>query len=159
MAAVIDLRSGAAVASSPLHHSGQARPGHRTRLGRPALALIEGGRSDAAVARRRIYVRRRVAVAVVGVAALIFLGAGLSTVVRVLAGDGSAATASAVVHRVRPGDTLWSLAIRSDPSADPRDVIDVIVELNSGPSSTSGRFSPDVPLRVGQELLVPADAS
>jgi LysM repeat protein len=47
---------------------------------------------------------------------------------------------------VRPGETLWGIAAKADPTADPRAVIGEIVDLNSL-SSTS--------LQVGQVLLVP----
>jgi hypothetical protein len=32
---------------------------------------------------------------------------------------------------VRPGDTLWSIALRADPSADPRLVVQRITDLNA----------------------------
>ncbi len=47
---------------------------------------------------------------------------------------------------VGPGDTLWSLAERVDPAADPRDVIAEIMRLNDLDSSA---------LRAGQLLLLP----
>jgi len=31
---------------------------------------------------------------------------------------------------VRPGDTLWAIAERIDPGADPRPVVDELVTLN-----------------------------
>lgn len=158
MAAVIDLRTSAAVAPVPLHRPGHGvRPTSDARPGRPSLAVIEGGRSEAAIAQRRTYMRRRAAVAVLGLAAVALLAAGLSAAVGQL-GAGALHTGPAVVHRVQPGDTLWSLAVSSDPAADPRDVIDVIVELNSGRGAEAVAFSPDEPLRVGQELRIPATA-
>ena len=48
-------------------------------------------------------------------------------------------------HRVLPGDTVWSLAIASS-SADPRETVDRIMELN-------GLVSPS--LQVGEELILP----
>jgi nucleoid-associated protein YgaU len=47
---------------------------------------------------------------------------------------------------VRPGDSLWSIADKTDPGADPRSVISEIVELNSLPGTG---------LQVGQVLWVP----
>lgn len=56
--------------------------------------------------------------------------------------------AGKVVSRVvvRPGETLWGIAAKADPAADPRTVIPEIVDLNSL-SGTS--------VQVGQVLLVP----
>ncbi len=47
---------------------------------------------------------------------------------------------------VRPGDTLWGIAAKADPSADPRAVEGEIIDLNSL-SSTA--------IQVGQVLLIP----
>jgi Tfp pilus assembly protein FimV len=136
MAAVIDLRTGSAV-SPPDEHPR-----------RPALTVIEGGRSPAALRRRRVYLRRRVAVAaVLIVVAGALVQAAASLVVSLTAIDTEVPT---VVHRVAPGDTLWAVAGAADPTADRRDLIDQIVALNAD------GFSPDEPLQLGQELLVPA---
>lgn len=48
---------------------------------------------------------------------------------------------------VQPGQTLWDIATRIDPRADPRDVVAEIVELNSLPDGGT--------VRVGQPLAVP----
>jgi len=47
---------------------------------------------------------------------------------------------------VRPGDTLWSIAAKADPTADPRIVIQQIVDDNA----LSGTA-----ISVGQVLWVP----
>jgi hypothetical protein len=47
---------------------------------------------------------------------------------------------------VRPGQTLWSIAVRAEPAADPRAVVREIADLNAL-SSTS--------VEPGQQLLVP----
>jgi LysM repeat protein len=47
---------------------------------------------------------------------------------------------------VRPGDTLWSIARRSEPASDPRAVVDAIVAANG---VQAGAVVP------GQRLLVP----
>ncbi len=47
---------------------------------------------------------------------------------------------------VRPGDTLWGIAAKADPAADPRAVISQIEELNAL-SSTA--------ITIGQVLFVP----
>jgi nucleoid-associated protein YgaU len=65
-----------------------------------------------------------------------------------------AASTSVVHHQatatviVTPGDTLWDIARRVDPTADPRDVVAQIEEMNS--------LSDDGVLHVGEPLLVPA---
>lgn len=48
---------------------------------------------------------------------------------------------------VQPGQTLWDIATRIDPTADPRDVVAEIVRLNSLTDGGS--------VRVGQPLAVP----
>ncbi len=42
---------------------------------------------------------------------------------------------------VRPGDTLWSIAARAEPSADPRLVVQQITDINAlqGPQVTPGQ--------------------
>lgn len=47
---------------------------------------------------------------------------------------------------VRPGDTLWSIATRSVPSADPRFVVDAIASANQ---VDPGALVP------GQQLVIP----
>lgn len=47
---------------------------------------------------------------------------------------------------VRPGESLWSIAERAAPSADPRVVIGELVDLNGLRGST---------VQAGQRLLVP----
>ena len=58
---------------------------------------------------------------------------------------GSAATAERVT--VRPGDTLWAIALREAPGVDPRQTVDAIVDLNALESSA---------VQAGTVLLVPA---
>jgi hypothetical protein len=42
---------------------------------------------------------------------------------------------------VRPGETLWSIAVRTDPAADPRAVIHEIIDDNAlrGPAIQAGQ--------------------
>ena len=47
---------------------------------------------------------------------------------------------------VRPGDTLWSIAARAEPDADPRLVVQQISDINALPSAE---------IAVGQRLWVP----
>ena len=58
---------------------------------------------------------------------------------------GAAATAERVT--VRPGDTLWAIALREAPGVDPRKTVDAILDLNALESSA---------VRAGTVLLVPA---
>lgn len=53
---------------------------------------------------------------------------------------------SAVV--VAPGDSLWSIAERVAPTADPRDVVDAIVRLNALDGAG---------LQAGQSLAIPGE--
>lgn len=57
---------------------------------------------------------------------------------------GADPAASAEVHVVQPGDTLWRIAATIAPDADPREVVDELVDLNG--SST---------IRVGQRVVLP----
>ncbi len=50
---------------------------------------------------------------------------------------------------VAPGESLWAVAERIAPHADPRDVMEQIAELNDLDSTQ---------LQVGQQLLLPAAA-
>jgi hypothetical protein len=113
MAAVLTLPPPAPLAgrsgrSAGVHHP---HPGPRSRRNRTAA----------------VYRRRRLAAAVVGL--------GLVAVV----GQASAAlggSSLAPVERrpqvqtvvVEPGDTLWSIARRVAPDADPREVVDALVD-------------------------------
>lgn len=61
--------------------------------------------------------------------------------------DGApAGTFTAVV--VAPGDSLWSIAERVAPSADPRDVVDAILRLNALDGAG---------LQAGQSLSIPTE--
>jgi nucleoid-associated protein YgaU len=61
---------------------------------------------------------------------------------------GPAGPANAGVSRVvvRPGETLWGIAAKADPDADPRATIDEIIDLNSLRGTA---------VQVGQVLLIP----
>ncbi len=120
---------------------------------RPALRLLQGGlgaRPSPAVHRRR-----RVVALVLAVAFVVVAMAGLQALLPPLAGaegggplspaDGSApVTAGHETLLVQPGDTLWTIARRLQPTGDIRSTVDELVALTGGAS-----------LEVGQDLLLP----
>jgi hypothetical protein len=138
-------------------------PSHsETRAGRPArvlepvrapLRVIDGGRSAGALARQRVYHRRRLVVGLglvvcVGVLALALVG------VRSLVGAGesgprstpssSAATAAvppaaAEAYVVQPGDTLWSIAAQLPYDGDVRALVDELAGRAGGPELQTGQ--------------------
>ncbi|WP_165966823.1 LysM domain-containing protein [Actinomadura sp. 7K507] len=68
-----------------------------------------------------------------------------------LAGGGESHHAGAAPARtvvVEPGDTLWGIAVDADPGADPRVVVQRILDLNS--------MGGDPTVRPGQELRLPS---
>jgi nucleoid-associated protein YgaU len=140
MAAVIQLHTGTAVPASPPDDAE-----------RPRLSLLEGGRSEAALRRQRMYLRRRVVAALAAFVVVIAFAAAAGGAVRALTSTGPVATS---VHEVQRGDTLWAIANAIDPTGDPRDVIDRIVALNAANGSSG--FSAGAPLVPGQQLVVPA---
>jgi len=85
------------------------------------LALVRAGgrprlRTSAAVRRRRL---------LFAVAALIVVGLAFPVggTVRPTVGGPSLSGAIGKVYTVQPGDTLWSIAVRVDPAADPRPLV------------------------------------
>jgi len=100
------------------------------------------------VRRRRIAVRprrrfaRTLVVSAVAVSGLGFL-AGHATAV-----TSHPAAAHHRVYVVRPGDTLWSIALRvAGPGADPRPVVDRLTSLN---------HVRDAAITPGERLVLPA---
>ncbi|MGE3621939.1 MAG: LysM peptidoglycan-binding domain-containing protein [Acidimicrobiia bacterium] len=112
---------------------------------RPALRVVEGGgRRSSDAARHR---RRRLALAAV-VAALVVVAAwylGNPSATDPSVGGGPSAGAEQVVHVVRPGDTIWSIAAEIAPGTDVRATVDRLVAANGG-----------APLVVGQRLVLEA---
>lgn len=113
--------------SDPLAVPRRALPAHR----RPALTLIEGGRSPrhlAGVHRRR----RVVAGLVVVVLALGLVVAGRAALAAVTpqprpTGAGANAAAGTPSITVRAGDTVWSIARRLQSRGDLRPLVDRLV--------------------------------
>lgn len=88
----------------------------------------------------RLTRRGRVVVVLAAVLALLGLGAGG----RAAFAGGHGSAAPTVV--VAPGDTLWDIAVRAEPRADPRRVVARIVEING---------LPDVIVEPGERLELP----
>ncbi|MGF3053433.1 LysM peptidoglycan-binding domain-containing protein [Microbacterium sp. YY-03] len=113
----------------------------------PRVGAAAGG--SAVTTRLRITDRgRRV------LATLVALPVVIAAAVAVLSGgsalaslyEGTPATFETI--NVMPGDSLWSIAGKVAPQADPRDVIDGIISLNALPSSA---------IEPGQTLAIPAE--
>ncbi len=127
--------------------------GHRIPPSGPAAGTLARAARPAAAPgpirltrRGRIVVGALVAIAVAGVAALIWLAvAGRADAANHVRPGGSAAGTMVRVV-VRPGQTLWSIAATADPTADPRIVIQQIVDDNA--LGGTG-------IRAGQVLWVP----
>jgi LysM repeat protein len=86
--------------------------------------------------------RRGKVIALILVAVAVYAAFGLG---RASAGaEPSPAHASSVV--VQSGDSLWTIAVRSRPSSDPRDVVGELKSLN---------HLSNADLAVGQRLLLP----
>jgi hypothetical protein len=146
MAAVIDLRTVSALPDTTDRSVGRA-----PSPSRPRLRVLDGGRSEAARRRQRVYWFRRALVAATLVAALLALGALAGAIGAATGGSTATVPVSDATHVVRQGDTLWSIATAARPGTDPRDVVADLIAANAGlPGVAQGE------LRVGQELRLPA---
>jgi LysM repeat protein len=89
-----------------------------------------------------VYRRRRLAVlfAVLSILALpaLFVAAGGASTT-VTPASAPAAAPARTVYVVQPGDTLWSIARSVDPTGDPREVVDRLVDLNGGSALQPGQ--------------------
>ncbi len=92
----------------------------------------------------RTYVRRRLAALALGLAVL---GWGVPAAARTVAGDAAPSRPAGPTYVVRPGDTLWAIALRVAPAEDPRAVVDRIVGANG---IDAGSLIP------GQALVLPS---
>lgn len=144
MAAVIELRTGQALSEAPGVHDRPAPAG-------PGLRLIHGGRSAQARQMRRVFLVRRLAVVVGLVVAVWFLAQVVGAAFTPIGRADAPVAEVAAVHQVRQGDTLWALAAAVDPEADPRDVVDQIINLNQGNPAISAGGQ----LLAGESLRLP----
>jgi LysM domain len=110
---------------TPIGPLPQSEPDRRRHPVRPTRAgcIADGRKARPSVAVRR----RRVLLGTVATGLLVALalpwsgtGGSLATPGPALAGEAVAAHSSYVVQ---PGDTLWSIAVRLDPTGDPRPVV------------------------------------
>jgi hypothetical protein len=131
MAAVISLRP-AERSSAPRVVTHRPSP--------PRLVVIEGGRSAAARRRRRVFLVRRLLVALV---ALVLLWAAAASVIGGIRGGSTAAGSPgsvAATRLVRPGDTLWAIAVSLHRDGDIRDVVDRLAEFNGTDELVPGQL-------------------
>jgi len=97
--------------------------------------------------RGKIVVGALVALAVASLATLIWLAiAGQAQAAGSVGAGGAGAGHSMLRVVVRPGETLWAIAVRADPAADPRTVIQQIIDDNALRGTA---------IQVGQVLWVP----
>ncbi len=142
MAAVIELHTGRALEPASVDDG---------RSGVPRLHVIQGGRSAHALHMRRVFLRRRL----LALGVVVLLCAAIAQAVRmgavVVAGSSSTAVHAEMTYVVEEGDTLWELARMVDPSADPRDVVERITDLNSDGSAVDASGL----LRAGETVRLP----
>lgn len=111
--------------SRPAHGRRPVRPA-RTAVARPGVRLTRRG---------RLLLTLLVTVAVIGVLTSVLGWAQPGSVRFPSWSTGAGAPAATQQLTVRPGDTLWAIAERVAPEADPRDTIATIEALNHLPSS------------------------
>lgn len=96
--------------------------------------------------RTRLTRRGRVVIATLLLLPALVGGAVLAANASAVAGVGGSSSASFRHVIVQPGDSLWEIAQRVAPTADPRDVINAIIDLNGLQSST---------IQAGERLAIP----
>ena len=90
---------------------------------------------------------RRALLAVASIPLAVGIAFGVLSGGSAIASNESVATAAFATVTVVPGDSLWSIASKIAPTADPREVISEISSLNALEGAT---------LQVGDELAIPA---
>lgn len=121
----------------------------RNPASRPAFRVIDGGRSAGQLARRRVYRRRRLGVAIVvvlGVAVGWLAVEGARSMVGEATATPSTSAATAAVppaaaeeYVVQPGDTLWVIARQLRSDGDIRPVVDELADRAGGPALVVGQ--------------------
>jgi LysM domain-containing protein len=136
------------VRAAPAPAASGVRPAQRSGVRPvPRSAVRPVPRSAVRLTRRgRAVVKILVVMAILLVTGL----AWLTGAVRVQAAGSGAPPGSVYRHLtamvVRPGESLWTLAMQAQPNADPRVVVQEIVDVNALHSST---------VRAGERLWVP----
>jgi nucleoid-associated protein YgaU len=126
--------------ATPARHLPQSEPDRRCHQARPTRAgcVTDGRTTRPSVAvRRRRFVLGTVAAGLLVVLALPWSGTGgsLATPGPALAGEKVVSHSSYVVER---GDTVWSIAVRLDPTGDPRPVVAKLEAEVGGPNVVPG---------------------
>ena len=110
---------------------------------RPRLALV--GEPRAAVRRshrttRATYRRRRLAAVVVALGVVVAVGKVGATLggSPLVASERPSTSATVSTFVVQPGDSLWSIARRIDPGADPRPIVDALARDRHGAALRPG---------------------
>ena len=131
-AARIDAEAGSAGQAGRV---GQRRPADLAVRKAPQLQPIRLTR------RGRIVAGALVVITVAGIAAMIWVAVAGRAQATGHVRPGTPAAHSMLRVVVRPGDTLWSIAAKADPAADPRIVIQQIVDDNalSGTAISAGQ--------------------
>jgi hypothetical protein len=115
--------------------------------GRPSLTLVQGGRADGHMA--AVYLRRRVAAAVIVLVVLVGAVAVGRAAIHAVTPRTPSLSASAIPPGaatvvVRPGDSFWSIARRLQPTGDVRLLVDRLSAEHA-----------NAPLQPGDVLAVP----
>lgn len=97
------------------------------------------------VVQLRLTPRGRVVLFAVAVLAVMVLAVTFGSSTTATVDSGTPAATHAVT--VKPGQTLWQIAIAANPNGDVRQTVDQIMELNSLPSAGG--------LQMGREIAVP----
>lgn len=97
------------------------------------------------VVQLRLTPRGRVVLFVVAVLAVMVLAVTFGSSTTATIDSGTPAATHAVT--VKPGQTLWQIAIAANPNGDVRQTVDQIMEFNSLPSAGG--------LQMGREIAVP----
>ena len=112
--------------------SGRYEPGHMIGARSTARPVCRHGRGVPTA--RATYWRRRFVVAVLGIMlVLVMAQAGAALGGSTLAASERRPTSvENTVITVRPGDSLWSIAVRLAPGDDPRPIVDALEQARHG---------------------------
>ena len=137
----LDTRVRRSSARSPRPDPRSAQPA------RPRRLMVEAPDAPSASRRRGGVYRRRRAIALLFVVVLVAAVLALAFVGGRATADGEPAgeIRPTQVYVVRPGDTLWDIAVRLAPDRDPRAVVSAL-ERSAGGST----------IRAGQRIVLPA---